>query len=276
VWQWGGAGSFNASVEETEYWLRERDATAFQYFEKESLFNHFAMPATLGVNPSGHPKLPMQYLPAPTALYVAARLGCRLPTSDEWNAAYALTPRDAAWNLRDQTWERQRRHVADSGGRLEWPDAGAFWPRDYKGPRRTGADAEVQRTRDNNLWFREVDDGGGSGGAVFQNLVGNVAELVWDDPRGFEQMRDRSLPAVYKLLEQQPDKLFVIGGSALSAPELDATQPLPVDLGRSDAPPSAWAGYADVGMRLAFSAPSTPVQRLLSMLREQSYLVRKP
>jgi hypothetical protein len=265
-------------VEETEYWLRERDVTAFQYFEKESLFNHFAMPATLGVNPSGHPKLPMQYLPAPTAVYVAARLGCRLPTSDEWKAAYARTPRDAAWNLRDQTWERQRQHVANSGGQLEWPDAGAFWPRNYKGPRRTGANAESQRTRDNNLWFREVDDGGGGaggGGVVFQNLVGNVAEFVWDDPRDFEQMRDKSLTSIYKLLEQQPDKLFVIGGSALSAPELDVTKALPVDLDRNDTPPSAWAGYADVGMRLAFSAPSTPVQRLLSVLREQSYLVRK-
>jgi hypothetical protein len=29
-------------------------------------------------------------------------------------------------------------------------------------------------------------------------------------------------------------------------------------------------------MRLAFSAPSTPAQRLLAMLREQSYVVRKP
>ena len=164
----GRSGSLNTSVEQTEYWLRERDATAFQYFEKESLFNHFAMPATLGVNPSGHPKLPAEYLPAPTALYIAARLGCRLPTSDEWKAAYTRTPRDAPWNLRDQTWERQRQHVAGSGGRLEWPDAGTFWPKDYKGPRRTGADAESQRTgATNNLWFREVDDGGGAARAAW-------------------------------------------------------------------------------------------------------------
>ncbi|HEY7119122.1 MAG TPA: hypothetical protein VH475_21205, partial [Tepidisphaeraceae bacterium] len=276
VWQWSApVGNQNSPIEQSEYWLRERDTTLFQYLRRESGFNHFSMDAGIGVNPSGHPKLPMQYLPAPTALYVAGLLGCRLPTPGEWKAAYARAPQGAPWNVRDQSWDEQRRYVADNGGRLEWPDAGAFWPKDYKGPRRTGADAQPVLSRnDRNLWFREVDDGEGQ--EVFANLVGNVAEFTWDDPRLFDQLRDKSIGSIAKLLEQHPDKMSVIGGSALSAPELEVTRPYPVDLGPSANPPSGSTGYADVGMRLAFSAPGgSPGQRLVTLLRDQGYLVRR-
>lgn len=256
--------------------MREHNLDARDYFavDPEASRNRHSLASAFGGNPLNKPKLPMQYVPAPTALYLAGALGCRLPTSAEWAAAYARPAPNARWNLRDEIWQRQLEYVAKAApgkapGQPEWPDAGAFIPKDAKVA--IQQNARWFKTRDDVLWFREVDV---DDGHDFHNLVGNVAEFVWDDPRAFETLADKSLASVRKLIEQHADELHVIGGSALSAPELKFDQPLPVDLAETGNVPSAWNGYADVGMRLAFSAPGTRPQRLGWIVAAHPYLSR--
>ena len=100
----------------------------------------------------------------------------------------------------------------------------------------------------------------------FRNLVGNVAEFVFDDPAALAKVEPT--PAeVDKLLRASIDKLRVIGGSALSSPDLKVETPYPVD-------PAELHGFSDVGFRLAFTAPAEPLQaRLRRTLTAQGYLL---
>jgi len=92
-----------------DYWLRGRTDGLFDYFRKDKAhpLNHPSLDADLGDNPMNRFKIPMQYLPAPTAFYVASQLGCRLPTSQEWKLAYATVGEKGNFNLRDETWQKQ-------------------------------------------------------------------------------------------------------------------------------------------------------------------------
>jgi len=60
-------------------------------------------------------------------------------------------------------------------------------------------------------------------------------------------LKDRTPPKIKSFAAEPATGLFVIGGSALSPPELPTDRPLPLKPG---------AAYADVGFRLAFTAPS--------------------
>src|SRR6185312_9488323 len=118
----------------SEFWLRARTTDdVFDYFVKDSQspFNHQSLDAiAAGGNPLNRANLPMQYLPAPTALYVASLLGCRLPTVQEWNAAEAINgTKITLANLRDETWQNQLAYATKNGGLPEWPDAGAYVPK---------------------------------------------------------------------------------------------------------------------------------------------------
>ncbi len=211
----------------------------------------------------------MNYLPAPTALYVAALVGCRLPSSAEWMAANAGAAKRG--HYRGSAWRAQQQFVVSQKGQPQWPDDGIFWPKNYH-PKHLGAAAESYNTSDGSLFFREVDGDGGPPDSTFHNLTGNVAEFVWDDPHKFEQLADHSLQAVSTMLDQESDQLFVIGGSALSAPELPVDSKLPVDLRKSSDLPNAWTGYPDVGMRLAFPAATPPGRLLAQILDSHPYL----
>jgi hypothetical protein len=277
VWDWNEQGG--GPVRPSEYWLRPRSDALFDYYliDPDYRFNHTKLAAEAGGDPLNRPKLPMQYLPAHTALYVASRLGCRLPTSQEWNEAYKINATGGPGgtrNLRDKTWQKQQAYVATKPpNTLEFPDAGAFWPKGYTGPRKSGAAAQAFSDDDHVLWFREVD---ADDKQLFHNLIGNVWEYLWEDPASAESTADKSLRGWKALLDSRPNQLFVVGGSALSAPEITAQTPtpLPVELNHTaTGAVDGLVGFADVGMRLAFTGrPKLPAERLKWLVTSQGYV----
>jgi hypothetical protein len=148
---------------------------------------------------------------------------------------------------------------------VRWPDEGIFRPEQVTIP--TGPDAKARPETDGTLFFRPVN---GAGGGTFHELVGNVAQFLCEAPDAFDDLQDKSsAAAIRKFLDQSPDSLFVIGGSALSPPDVPLETPLPVV--HSD------VGYSDVGLRLAFTAPARSLsERLAWVLAGQSYLWEKP
>jgi formylglycine-generating enzyme required for sulfatase activity len=215
---------------------------------------------------------PVQYVSPEAALLVARQLGCRLPTSEEWRAAF----RPGGGNLRDAAWQDHQRYIAEvrarkPRARVQWPDSGAFLPPGAKVARRADAQPATVEN-DGVLWFAPV--GAGSG---LQHMTGNVAEYVLDAAEAFEnRFPDPSAAtpgALRAFVDEVKDQLKVVGGSALSPPELwDGKDrpfhtPLPTSLS------GARYGYSDVGFRLAFSSPSTPlVVKLQQILDKHAYL----
>jgi hypothetical protein len=259
---------------------------------RASRFNHFSLNAFYGNNPKY--EHPMQQVPAQAAMYVANLAGCRLPTAREWMAAYDTeiaaggANNWSRWNLRDITFQRQLSYTQKN--QKDQPDqspeallAGVFRPQDLDpaAPRRPdGID------NDDTLFFKPVDEPvgptppvgasasvtpGPTGAPVekpaFLHLVGNVAEFVCDASDAFDAWADkRTHDGIIAFLGKLGDRpISVIGGSALSPPELDVTKPYKVN--------SASEPYADVGFRLAFTAPAKdPAERLRWVLDEQQYL----
>lgn len=226
-------------------------------------FNRAALSDEFGGNPSA--AHPMQQIPVEAALYVAALLGCRLPTAAEWSGAYEADAKVASavpWNLRDQTWERERKYLAAAGVAVNrWPDQGAFKP---------ARAAEGERSRpqtDGAIFFRPINSSLAAGGH-FRDLVGNVAEFVCDASEAFEEFPaadKRSAEGVRKFIGKSSGSLFVIGGSALSPAQTPWDEPLPVEKPADS--------YADVGFRLAFTAPARTVsEKLRWALAGQGYL----
>ena len=213
---------------------------------------------------------PMQRMPPAVAVLAASRLGCRLPTSAEWLLAYntyVKNKADGKANLRDKTWARQKKHVIGLAGVLSqailWPDGGAFWPKGIE--QFTAECAEPATTLDDGvLWLSPV----GSGAGTFRHLVGNVAEFVYDAPKDLEALGpSAAIPSIEDALKRGEPSLGVIGGSALSPPQVPIDRVGPVDLA------AASAGFSDVGVRLAFWAPSLPLRmRLDRFLRKWGYL----
>jgi hypothetical protein len=238
VWEWSVKPGQVMSVaapgpgDTSHGWLRTKSTMSGQEY----------YPAGLNVPPPS-PQHPMQYV-SPTAAVLAARLmGCRLPTSAEWKAALAAAGSGTP-NLRDQTWRREyerAKELAASGP--EYPAAGAFWPADAQKVQPMQDGTPAVDVDDSNLWFAPV----GSGSPGFQNLIGNVAEFVWDDPASIETVEPTAVKVRAAL--GKGEKLHVIGGSALSPKEQAPTEPQAVNFAQ------AREGYSDVGFRLAFSAP---------------------
>ncbi len=173
----------------------------------------------------------------------------RIPTAQQWQAAYAFheAPQEAEgrlWNLRDETWRQQQQHAVGVRRQLnaqasffQLPDAGIFLP-EGRSDIPTGESATIidRGTADGTLWFDYVDSREGEGlngstyeapGAVLKHMIGNVAELVRvEEGSGFA----------------------VIGGSAMSPPELDPLEPQVIARGFNQLERS----YSDVGFRLSF------------------------
>ncbi|MBS0197460.1 MAG: SUMF1/EgtB/PvdO family nonheme iron enzyme [Planctomycetes bacterium] len=190
---------------------------------------------------------PMQYVSPQAAMFAARLVGCRLPTSEEWLAAAGKeTPPNA--NLRDATWRKQYLYVQSlsrQGVEATWPAAGAFWPTGMaKASPAQDGDAATEAD-DGRLWFAPCA-ASGEGGGAFQNLVGNVAEYVYEDAAAADAA-PVTAAAVESLLGRG-EKVRVIGGSALSNKAIDPRTPQTVGWTQ------AREGFSDVGIRLAFSA----------------------
>ncbi|MEM0983986.1 MAG: hypothetical protein AAGI17_08560, partial [Planctomycetota bacterium] len=178
---------------------------------------------------------PMVRVSPAAASRLAELAGCRLPTAEEWQAAYIATesgvPLDQ-WNLRDQSFIVQRdwvRQVHDAIERpnLDYPDAGiAPWPAGA-----AGRDAAAHPFDDGTLWFEPVT---AERGNVFRHLVGNAGEIV------AKYNADGGLAAV-----------SMIGGSALSPFDATVSAPHPFTGNRRRV---LINDFADLGFRLAFSA----------------------
>jgi len=117
-------------------------------------------------------------------------------------------------------------------------------------------------SEDGVLWFSSVGDGKAG---VFHGLVGNVAEFTLEDPSVLAQWKGDA-DGLKQIMAKASGQIRVIGGSALSAPSISATKPQFVDYAEAS------AGYADVGFRLAFTAPAETIQvRIRRLLTATGY-----
>ncbi len=270
VWTWNP--KLNISLlDNSPNWLRVGDQSDYPPQLWDGLNRH-QLVAPYGDNPSS--SHPMQYVSPFAAIYIARSLGFRLPSSTEWLMAYGESVKSnqrspvVSPHLRGVTFTVQKEHVRQSKGALPWPDAEIFWPANYAGPRREGAAAEPGANKDDPiLWFRPVNKSD-----YFADLIGNVAEYVWESPAEIEKLPLNALDQDVKTLLEKPEsnQLFVIGGSALSPKELNPLTPYPVDLGKKS---QAWKGYSDVGFRLAFTAqPRTSHELLQRIVDGQKFM----
>jgi formylglycine-generating enzyme required for sulfatase activity len=238
VWEWSTRPGQVMSVaapgpgDTSRGWLRAKSTTSGQEY----------YPPGLTVTPPT-PQHPMQYVSPTAAVYAARLMGCRLPTSAEWKAAAAL-PASGTPNLRDKTWRKEFERAKELvGNDPEYPAGGIFWPSEAQKVQPLLDGSPAVDADDGVLWFSPAE----AGVQGFQNLVGNVAEFVWEDPASIEAVEASS--AAIRTALGKGEKLRVIGGSALSPKEVGPNDPQPVNFAQ------ARAGYSDVGFRLAFSAP---------------------
>ncbi len=227
-------------------------------------------PAELNV---GRPALlhPVQFIPPDAAVLMATLVGCRLPTSTEWSSAYAsikptIDPKTC--NLRDQSWAQQQRYCVNlsRGGTVQWPDASIAIPHQMQVPRAEFATANDWS--DGALWFLPVDSDAAD--RAIHHLVGNVAEYVLDAAPSTELQANSG--SIKTFLRRNREALKVIGGSAISPKEVDIASAFAIDLDE------ATEGFADVGIRLAFSTsgvtprPEPLSAKLSKLLSEAAYL----
>lgn len=215
-----------------------------------------AAPYPKGIAP-GPPtgESPMQQMTPDFALIAARVVGCRFPTVEEWELALAaeggVEEASKTANLRDATWKKQWAYIASdevpqSGKAAAWPDRGIFFSPDAGERSRDAEATPAVETDDGVLWFRPAKVGPGR---EFKNLIGNVAELVVTDAASIEDVKvdhDAIIAAMGNY-----EQLRVIGGSSLSDGAMAFDKPWAVD------PEDAKQGFADVGVRLAFSAGSS-------------------
>lgn len=206
------------------------------------------------------PRSPLQQVPPDAAKIFAEKiLGARLPTLQEWLAVMKVVGKPAAGNFRGPNFQSLFNYLRDynvAGQTIPWrPNEGVFLPRvttaggarrNYEDDGQAGADPDESR-----FWFAPVDEGPATGG--FINLTGNVS-IFLEDPAA---------------------KLFyVAGGSVLSPPGVDFTQPQKVEAASLIGAKPGTEAYSDVGIRPAFAAPPGFRERynLLVLVREQEFL----
>lgn len=209
--------------------------------------------------------LPMQQVSPEAAALVARRLGCRLPTPEEWAAARASPLADPSANLRDSAWKAVRdpyvaqidawnRDARNEFNKIEaqLPSSGIFLPPAQASAFNPATDAEAVGT-DGTVFFRASP----GASTKFMDLIGNVAEFVTTDPASMDGLpRECSVADAFALFgSNNYAPLRVIGGSALTPPSgpfaHNAMQAQPVDS-------AARSGYSDVGFRLAITKESGP------------------
>ncbi len=247
---------------------------------------------------------PLQNVSPYMALYFASMLGARLPTSAEWQAAYTTfelpnTAKDA-WNLRGsasgtQNWISQQNYAAimSTDHALPFPDLNVFMGHlsfqiesSKEQPWTNAAVARLFPSRVSSpagnyngsvLWFRDVGHEPGFsptlGSGSIHDLIGNVAEYAFDPDNAQAVIKDNKVDTatVDAKFAAAPGKLTVVGGSSLSPPELDPRVPetTPLDI-------QADSGFADVGFRLAYTAPIPTIDEVLSGLFADTQYLKGP
>jgi hypothetical protein len=191
---------------------------------------------------------PLNYISPAAAQVLSEAFGAKLPSVAEWLKA-SRTVLDAE-NTRDQSWLRQKQHVANLKDK-RWPDSDIFTTSN-PGVKKTntgsepivilvGPQAKVAESVEDDgwLWFSPVPGGSSE---KFRNMIGNVAEYVVDEA----------------------GQVLVIGSSALSSPELNFNTPYPIN----ELDKRSGKGYSDVGIRLAFTlghlSPGHRMQRMIA------------
>jgi formylglycine-generating enzyme required for sulfatase activity len=260
VWEWSGQPIL--AMSSPQYWLAPDEDNDFPIPLRAGRFNRMVLAEGAGGPPE--PDHPMQQISAQGALFFAGLCGCRLPTPREWQAAYEkfekIGPTER-WNLRDQTWAQQQKYVAQTNG-ARWPDDGIFRPEGANIP--AGASATAAAYSDGVLYFRHVNSP--ASGSIFHHLVGNVSEYLCAASNQFERWTDKkTAEGVRNFAMKNTESFFIIGGSALSPPQVPVDKPLALE--KTD------QGYADVGLRLAFTAPArTLAEKARWTLGEPHYL----
>jgi hypothetical protein len=226
----------------------------------------------------------MTYVTPKASLYLARLLGCRLMTPAEWGAAYSLMKQQSAklpwvmkgWKLRGAKWQQELAGSLQEHDRFlldrdifyppganvdELKQRHSVWTDAQLGGGHLVNDSEDEqqlRTGDTAL-FRAIKYWG-MDGRGFHDLVGNVAELTLEDGGSSQSLApDPGVIETYFSKSENQARVRVIGGSALSPPELGFDQGLPVDFKQAS------NGYSDVGLRLAFTGPVTSLSNLAAL-----------
>ena len=183
-----------------------------------------------------------------------------------------MGPNDPKPNLRDAAWANQLKHISvvreAENNQAQYPDVGMF---PYEGKYGTNKDASAWTGQwqqkfnlnvpvgfnDGYVYLRPVGDG-----TAFSDLIGNVAEMVFDAPAKLAKV-EPTVPKLREVLEANQDQLFVVGGSCISPPEV----------GFAKQPCGMHGGFADTGFRVAFEAANRLiVDRLKDLMNEQEYI----
>ncbi len=203
---------------------------------------------------------PVQSIGPKAAMVVASKVGCRLPTLAEWRAA-AQAEQGAKQNLRDQSWLKVSESAAAHPAKTPISaNSGAF-----KVEAR-GQPVPCEPVDDGHPFFAPVDDP--AFGTSWKHIFGNVAEWVITEPAPGLDTPAPDLPSVNSAWT-----FAVVGGSAVGPPSLAKIDQAPAD--------KRAAGYFDVGMRLAFTAPggevaaAPSVDGTVGQLAAMQYLPRR-
>jgi hypothetical protein len=216
-------------------------------------------------------------------------------------AAPAAPPPKDIWNLRGEgpagkpSWRTQQDYAAQMNAKgLQYPDKGIFVPSkllfssifaDKAAPWTADALAKIAPARitgsptpyqHNSLWFQEIDKetvpaGSAAPALVMHHLVGNVAEFVFDGDTATAVIPNStpSIAAIEDTLKNNAGRVFVVGGSALSPPDIPFHEKQPVSLST----PAAKSGFCDVGLRLTYTAPIDSIlDVLVNAFKDPKYL----
>ncbi len=194
----------------------------------------YSVPAAVAIpgGPQNWQRLPANFITPAKAVAVAARYGLRLPTLEEWRAAYSLPGNDSKGWVRGVAWRKQMDHIVSTvGERLKatWREGVVpTYPDVFPNTKAYGS-FDVSKINDYDrdaaqasLYFRPTFTA--QNPANVQDLRGNVSEIVTNGTR-----------------------FSVCGPSALSSP----------GFGGADGPASlipAEGAFSDVGFRFAINA----------------------
>ena len=216
---------------------------------------------------------PVNYLPPQAAVYVAALLGCRLPSSAEWRYAWRENAARSAPHLAGQTLAGYVRYLkrvnSSKDARLPTPRSWDLY--NYSAPELAASLHSYGSSANPILWFEPVS--GAARSPAFIHLTGNVAEWVFNDTPAYSKafnawiktpkaLNSGAIGALFTSAALQ--QVYVIGGSCLSPlGKTAADKPIPINwhLRRTR------RGFADVGMRLAYQPRVlTPQERLAELI----------
>jgi hypothetical protein len=254
-------------------------------------------------------QLPAQFVTPQLAFYLARRVGCRLPTSREWGAAFTQAKNSTdlnmkgfatmGWKLRDRQFARLLTNPNREPG--YWPDDNIFLPTASDRqivPR--GSNATIWTMTDltalggettsevssgapwplstlqasGNFGFRTVGDNENYAG-VFHDLIGNVAEFVMDTPVILEEKVNVAPPIPTSQATRRITDWFTPKHlQALSVIGGSALSPTNEDPTKPYPLPGGNRPtmFADVGFRLAFTDPNSLVNAERAVIAQSSYL----